>query len=136
MLGTLNMEFRAGNPPAEVLKRINRLLCEKSPPSSLSRPFCSSSARMAHGQFIGTGHVAARVFCTAAGKMERLVSGQSMLGLFDFAVYETRAFQLCKGTSWLSISDGVTEYGQNPAAPAWRRWYYWAGCRSPEGSYA
>jgi serine phosphatase RsbU (regulator of sigma subunit) len=109
VLGALNMEFRAGTPPAEVLNRINRLLCEKSLPEQSVTAFLFLLDPEGTGQFIGAGHEPARLFRAKTGKIERLVSDQFILGLFDFAVYETRAFQLCKGDILVVHSDGVTD---------------------------
>jgi phosphoserine phosphatase RsbU/P len=53
------------------------------------------------------------LFRAKTGKIERLVSDQFILGLFDFAVYETRAFQLCKGDILVVHSDGVTDARNN-----------------------
>jgi phosphoserine phosphatase RsbU/P len=109
VLGALNMEFRAGTPPAQVLNRINRVLCEKSLPEQFVTAFLFLLGPEGTGQFIGAVHEPARVFRAATGKIESLVSHRFILGLFDFAVYETRAFQLCEGNILVVHSDGVTD---------------------------
>jgi hypothetical protein len=127
VLGALNMEFRAGTPPAEVLNRINRLLCEKSLPEQFVTAFLFLLGPEGTGQFIGAGHEPTRVLPRRDGKSERLVSGQLMFGLFDFAAYETRTFQLSRGEKGLA-GDRIWSKSGRAAS---RRWYYWLGCHSP-----
>ncbi len=61
------------------------------------------------GQFISAGHNPAYVFRSASGKLEELVSDAFVLGLFDFASYESRYFRLDKGDILVVYSDGLTD---------------------------
>ena len=49
---------------------------------------------MAVGQFISAGHNPAYLFRSATGKIEELVSDAFVLGMFDFASYQSRALHL------------------------------------------
>jgi serine phosphatase RsbU (regulator of sigma subunit) len=109
LLGALNMEFRAGTPPAEVLNRVNRLLCEKSLQTQFATAFLFLLSPDGAGQFIGAGHEPARIFRACTGSIERLTSDQYIIGMFDFACYETREFHLSRGDILLVHSDGVTD---------------------------
>ena len=95
VLGALSIEFRSGTQPQEVLNRINQLLCEKSLPFQFVTLFLFLLNPDGAGQFINAGHNPAYLFRTATGKIEKLVSDLYVLGMFDFASYQSTAFQLC-----------------------------------------
>jgi len=109
VLGALSMEFRAGTEPAEALNRVNRLLCEKSLPSQFVTLFLFLLDPSGRGQFISAGHNPAWVFRASTGKIEWLESDQYILGMFDFASYQSRILQLCKGDILVVYSDGLTD---------------------------
>jgi serine phosphatase RsbU (regulator of sigma subunit) len=109
VLGALSMEFRSGARPREVLNRINQLLCEKSLPCQFVTLFLFLLSPNGAGQFISAGHNPAYLFRSSTGKIERLVSELFALGMFDFASYESRILQLCKGDILVVFSDGLTD---------------------------
>ena len=109
VLGALSMEFRAGTQPLEVLKRVNRLLCEKSLPSQFVTLFVFVLSPDGTGQFISAGHNPAYLFRSATGKIEELVSDGYFLGMFDFASYQSGTLHLCKGDILVVYSDGLTD---------------------------
>jgi sigma-B regulation protein RsbU (phosphoserine phosphatase) len=113
VLGALSMEFHSGTQPPEVLARVNRLLCEKSLPSQFVTLFLFLLNPQGAGQFISAGHNPAYLFRAGTGKIEKLFSEAFFLGMFDFAIYESRTFQLDQGDILVVISDGVTD-AQNP----------------------
>jgi sigma-B regulation protein RsbU (phosphoserine phosphatase) len=113
VLGALSMEFRSNTDPQEVLKRVNRLLCEKSLPYQFVTLFLFVLSPNGMGQFISAGHNPAYLFRAATGKIERLISGAHFLGMFELAPYEPRAFRLDKGDILVVNSDGLTD-AQNP----------------------
>jgi sigma-B regulation protein RsbU (phosphoserine phosphatase) len=61
------------------------------------------------GQFISAGHNPAYLFRSATGRIGRLISDSYILGMFDFASYESRAFRLDKGDILVVFSDGLTD---------------------------
>ncbi len=109
VLGALNMEFRSGTPPPDLLNRVNQLLCEKSLPSQFVTLFLFVLSPDCAGQFIGAGHNPAYLFRSVTGKIETLASDAFFLGMFDYAVYPSRAFHLCKGDILVVYSDGLTD---------------------------
>ncbi len=113
VLGSLNMEFRSGTEPAEVLNRVNRLLCEKSLPFQFVTLFVFLLDADGAGQFVSAGHNPAYLFRSATGKIEALSPDAFALGMFDFAAYESRALQLDQGDMLVVYSDGLTD-AENP----------------------
>ena len=113
VLGALSMEFHTNTGPAEILKRVNRLLCEKSLPGQFVTLFLFLQNPQGVGQFISAGHNPTYMFRAATGKIEKLFSEAFFLGMFDEATYESRPFHLDKGDILVVISDGLTD-AQNP----------------------
>jgi len=113
VLGALSMEFHSNTQPQEVLNRVNRLLCEKSLPYQFVTLFLFLLSPHGMGQFISAGHTPAYLFRSATGNIEELSSNASVLGLFDDASYESRAFRLDKGDILVVYSDGLTD-ARNP----------------------
>jgi len=109
VLGALSMEFHSGTRPEEVLNRVNRLLCEKSLPFQFVTLFLFLLKPDGEGQFIGAGHNPSYLFRSATGKLERLFSDGHVLGLFDFAAYQTGAFRLDRGDILVAYSDGLPD---------------------------
>ena len=113
VLGALGIEFHCNIEPGEILKRVNRLLCEKSMPGQFVTLFLFLQNPRGVGQFISAGHNPTYLFRASTGKIEKLYSDSFFLGMFEEAIYESRPFQLDKGDILVVISDGVTD-AQNP----------------------
>jgi serine phosphatase RsbU (regulator of sigma subunit) len=113
VLGALSMEFHSGTPPPIVLSRVNRLLCEKSLAHQFVTLFLFLLNPNGTGQFLSAGHNPAYLFHSATGKIEKLRSNASFLGMFDGAVYPSQVFQLGKGDILVVYSDGLTD-ARNP----------------------
>ncbi|MBI4481000.1 MAG: SpoIIE family protein phosphatase [Acidobacteria bacterium] len=111
--GILNTEFQSTNRLAEVLNRANKLVHQKSQSNRFVTLFLFLLDRQGNGQFVGAGHNPAYLFRAATGTIEELISKGMILGMFDFAAYESAPFQLHAGDVLLVYSDGVTE-AQNP----------------------
>jgi serine phosphatase RsbU (regulator of sigma subunit) len=109
VLGALSMEFRSRTQPQEVLNRVNQLLCEKSLPFQFVTLFLFLLNPHGMGQFISAGHNTAYLFRSATGKIEELASDAYILGLFDYASYQSRTLQLYKGDILVVYSDGLTD---------------------------
>ena len=109
VLGALSMEFHSRTQPQEVLNRVNQLLCERSLPFQFVTLFLFLLSPQGMGQFISAGHNPAYLFRSATGKIEELVSDAYVLGMFDFASYQARAFRLDKGDILVVYSDGLTD---------------------------
>ena len=106
-------EFHCNIEPGEILKRVNRLLCEKSMPGQFVTLFLFLQNPRGVGQFISAGHNPTYLFRASTGKIERLYSDSFFLGMFEEVIYESRPFQLDKGDILVVISDGLTD-AQNP----------------------
>jgi serine phosphatase RsbU (regulator of sigma subunit) len=109
VLGALSMELRSGTPPEVILNRINQLLCEKSLPYQFVTVFLFLLSPCGTGRFISAGHNPACLFRAATGKIEQLIPDTFVLGMFDFAVYESREFRLDEGDVLVVYSDGLTD---------------------------
>ncbi len=109
VLGALSMEFRSATQPEEVLNRANQLLCEKSLDFQFVTLFLFLLSPDGAGQFISAGHNPAYLFRASTGKIEKLVSGLYVLGMFDFASYQSSALHLGKGDILVVYSDGLTD---------------------------
>jgi serine phosphatase RsbU (regulator of sigma subunit) len=109
VLGALSMEFHSGTQPQEVLNRVNRLVCKKSLPFQYVTLFLFLLGPDGKGQFISAGHNPAYLFRFATGRIEELASDAYILGRFDFASYQSRAFRLDEGDILVVYSDGLTD---------------------------
>src|ERR1700674_1573441 len=94
VLGALSMGFRSKVQPQEVLNRVNQLLCEKSLPFQFVTLFLFLLSQDGAGQFISAGHNPAYLFRSATGKIEELVSDAFVLGMCDFASYQSGTLHL------------------------------------------
>ncbi len=109
VLGALSVELRSGIRLQEVLNRVNRLLCEKSLVSQFVTLFLFSLGTDGEGQFISAGHNPAWLFRSTTGNIENLIADAPVLGIFEKASYQHRAFHLCKGDVLVVYSDGLTD---------------------------
>jgi serine phosphatase RsbU (regulator of sigma subunit) len=113
VLGALNMEFRSGTQPQEVLKRVNQLLCDKSLPFQFVTLFLFLLRPGGEGQFISAGHNPAYLFRAATGKIEILGPEAFALGMFESSCFLSRQFRLDRGDILIVFSDGLTD-AENP----------------------
>jgi serine phosphatase RsbU (regulator of sigma subunit) len=109
VLGALSMEFHSNTEPQEVLNRVNRLLCERSLPYQFVTLFLFQLSPSGAGQFISAGHNPAYLFRSATGRIEELASDAYILGMFDFASYQSRTLRLDEGDILVVYSDGLTD---------------------------
>jgi len=109
VLGALSMEFRSTTRPHDILNRVNQLLCEKSLPFQFVTLFLFLLSPDGAGNFISAGHNPAYLFRSATGKIEALVSDAFVLGMFDFASYQSGTLHLDKGDILVVYSDGLTD---------------------------
>jgi serine phosphatase RsbU (regulator of sigma subunit) len=109
VLGAISMELHSGTQPQEVLNRVNRLVCKKSLPFQYVTLFLFLLGPDGKGQFISAGHNPAYLFRFATGRIEELASDAYILGMFDFASYQSRAFRLDEGDILVVYSDGLTD---------------------------
>jgi serine phosphatase RsbU (regulator of sigma subunit) len=109
VLGAISMELHSGTQPQEVLNRVNRLVCKKSLPFQYVTLFLFLLGPDGKGQFICAGHYPAYLFRFATGRIEELASDAYILGMFDFASYQSRAFRLDEGDILVVYSDGLTD---------------------------
>ncbi len=109
VLGALSTEFRSGARPPEALNRLSQLVFEKSLPFQFVTLFLFVQKPDGEGQFISAGHNVAYLFRSATGKIEQLAPDAGLLGLFESACFESRAFHLDQGDILVVYSDGLTD---------------------------
>ena len=109
VLGAHSSEFRAGVHPEDALLRVNKLLCEKSMPAQFVTLFQFLLNPDGSGEFISAAHNPAYLRRAGTGKIEELVSTSHFLGMFDFASWQSRAFQLGVDDILVVYSDGLTD---------------------------
>jgi serine phosphatase RsbU (regulator of sigma subunit) len=109
VIGALSSEFRSGTPPNEVLRRVNKLLCERSMPAQFVTLFHFLMNADGRGEFISAAHNAAYLYRAATGKVEELVSNSYFVGMFDSAAWQSRPFHLDTGDVLVVYSDGLTD---------------------------
>jgi sigma-B regulation protein RsbU (phosphoserine phosphatase) len=113
VLGALSTEFRSGTGPDDALSRVNRLLCEKSLPAQFVTLFLFMMNKAGEGKFISAAHNPAFLYRGATGKIEPLTSNAYFIGMFDFASWQSRPFQLGDKDILMIYSDGLTD-AENP----------------------
>ena len=111
--GALHMEFRSSREPAEVLNRINKMLCDRTASNRFVTLFLLLLDAQGKGQFISAGHNPAYLYRACSGQIEELASQGLILGAFDFATYQSLPLQLNDGDVLVVYSDGLTE-AENP----------------------
>lgn len=111
--GALDTEFRSTSSAAEVLNRVNRLVCEKSPANRFATMFVFVVDRDGQGECISAGHNPAYLCHAGRKKMEQIPATGVILGAFGFARYEARPLKLDPGDVLVIYSDGLTE-AENP----------------------
>jgi serine phosphatase RsbU (regulator of sigma subunit) len=107
VLGALNVELRSELQPHDVMKRLNQLLYEKSLPLQFVRLSLFLLNPNGSGQFIGAGQHPSYVFRASTGKVELLLTGTYVLGMFETASFASSAMHLDKGDVLLMYSDGL-----------------------------
>ncbi len=109
---TLQGAFTAvasGDPDlVDLFKRVNRLLCEKTPPEMYATVFYGVLDPSGLFQFVNAGHVPPLLH-KANGEMQQLGSPSFPLGLFSFGTFAIEKAALDRGDQVLICSDGVSE---------------------------
>lgn len=99
----------AGDPGLEDLfKRVNHLLCEKTPPEMYATVFYGVLDPSGLFQFVNAGHVPP-LLRKANGEMQQLGAPSFPLGLFSFGAFALEETTLQPGDQILICSDGVSE---------------------------
>ena len=101
-IGTLDL------PPEEVVSRVNRYLCERSPEdwyATLFYAILDSSGRL---DYVNAGHVPALIR-RCSGKVESLESTNFPVGMFSDAKYTRATTQIEAGNYLLIYTDGIPE---------------------------
>ena len=95
-------------PPEEVVSRVNRYLCERSPEdwyATLFYAILDSSGRL---DYVNAGHVPALIR-RCSGKVESLESTNFPVGMFSDAKYTRATTQIEAGNYLLIYTDGIPE---------------------------
>jgi len=93
----------------EVMQRINRLICENTPPDLFITLFVAIvDPDRGSAVYVNAGHNYP-LLCRASGEVERLGEGGLILGIDPSAAYEEGNVSLDEGDALLMFTDGVSE---------------------------
>lgn len=109
VLGALSAELQSGGTVADVISRINVLLCEKSLPYQFVTLFLFLVDAAGGGCFVSAGHNPAYLHRAGSGAIECLTSKDPFVGMFEDAAYESIAVDLHEGDILVVYSDGLTD---------------------------
>jgi serine phosphatase RsbU (regulator of sigma subunit) len=104
--GLLAGESNAADSPAQVCTRLNRSLCRRAVASRFVTVFYGHLEGN-HLRYCNAGHNAP--FLVTTRGIERLETGGTVVGLFDFSEYDTGETTVGPGDVLVVFSDGVTE---------------------------
>lgn len=105
--GMLAVEIRGDNRPAEILARLNRVLCHRGVEPRFATfvyGVLSSDGRFLYSN---AGHNPPML--VEAGGIQLLTSGGPVLGAFAESTYQEATLELHPGSTLIAFSDGVTE---------------------------
>jgi phosphoserine phosphatase RsbU/P len=105
--GLLAGESESVDSPAQVCGRLNRSLCRRAVASRFVTVFYGQLATDGTLRYCNAGHNAP--FLVKRSGHERLETGGTVVGLFDFSVYETGETTVSPGDLLVVFSDGLTE---------------------------
>jgi sigma-B regulation protein RsbU (phosphoserine phosphatase) len=105
--GLLAGEAIAGYSPAKVCLHLNRSLCRRAVASRFVTVFYGRLAQDRVLRYCNAGHNAP--FLVTASDIHRLETGGTVVGLFDFSLYDTGEIEVSPGDLLVVFSDGVTE---------------------------
>jgi serine phosphatase RsbU (regulator of sigma subunit) len=105
--GLLAGESTAGDSPAHVCLHLNRSLCRRAVASRFVTVFYGRLSPDRRLRYCNAGHNAP--FLVTAHGTQRLDTGGTVVGLFDFSDYETGEVEIAPGDLLVVFSDGVTE---------------------------
>jgi sigma-B regulation protein RsbU (phosphoserine phosphatase) len=95
--------------PAELCHQVNRILCGRiAEDRFISFFYCVVDAEVGTLTFANAGHYAP-MLVRADGRIERLVSGGPVLGVFSDAVYDQERVHVAPGDRLILFTDGITE---------------------------
>jgi NO-binding membrane sensor protein with MHYT domain len=112
--GAINAEFRTTLRPREILDRVNKLLCHRTPANRFVTLALFLLNAQGKGEFLGAGHTVVYLFRAASREVEELFSSGMPLGMFPVASYQSSALELHPGDILVMYSDGLTD-AQNRA---------------------
>jgi serine phosphatase RsbU (regulator of sigma subunit) len=110
--GLFAAEAETKDPPGLVLLRVNKTLCRRAIESRFCTAFYGELTSGGALQYCNAGHNPP--FLVSDRGVQRLETGGTVLGLFDFGGFETGTAELRSGDLLIMFSDGVTE-ADNPA---------------------
>ncbi len=113
--GAINTEFRTTLRPGEILDRVNKLLCHRTPANRFVTLALFLLNTQGKGEFLGAGHTVVYLFRAASREVKELFSSGMPLGMFPFASYQSSPLELHPGDILVIYSDGLTD-AQNRAA--------------------
>ena len=120
VLGALNMEFRSGAQPQEILKRVNQLLYDKSLPFQFVTLFLFLMRPGGEGQFISAGHNPAYLFRSATGKSKSSCRRRLRWGCSNRRVFRHANSVWTPGDLLIVYSDGLTDAENSARRNVWR----------------
>jgi sigma-B regulation protein RsbU (phosphoserine phosphatase) len=105
--GLFAAEAETKDAPGLVLSRVNKTLCRRAIESRFVTAFYGEVDPAGILRYCNAGHNPP--FLLSSRGMERLETGGSVLGLFDFGAYDTGEAPFAAGDILVLFSDGVTE---------------------------
>jgi sigma-B regulation protein RsbU (phosphoserine phosphatase) len=97
--------------PASMLRAVNKLFCESTPPEHFATLFFGNyDDRTRHLRYVNCGHLPP-ILIRSDGTVERLPATATVLGVFTNWSSEESAVDLAPGDTLVLFSDGVTEAG-------------------------
>ncbi|HUR34506.1 MAG TPA: SpoIIE family protein phosphatase [Vicinamibacterales bacterium] len=105
--GLLAGESEAIDSPSQVCGRLNRSLCRRAVASRFVTVFYGQLHEGGKLRYCNAGHNAP--FLVTSTGLERLETGGTVVGLFDFSDYDTGETEVHSGDLLVVFSDGLTE---------------------------
>ena len=105
--GLLAGESDAIDSPSKVCTRLNRALCRRAVASRFVTVFYGQLLENGTLRYCNAGHNAP--FLVTSTGLTRLETGGTVIGLFDFSLYDTGEVAVAPGDLLVVFSDGLTE---------------------------
>lgn len=107
--GALQTLVRIGLTPDAAVNAVNAYACDRSEAHRFVTLFLLAVDGEGEGSYMNAGHVPPYLYRAAAGEIEKLGTGDLILGMFEDATFQRRPLRLAEGDTLLVYSDGLTD---------------------------